>query len=141
MKVVRRKRARPASGTEREDKALRLCVHEGLEFEEIAQKLGFKSSAAARRAVERAAARLPDYDDKQYRGMMTERLEHLYRLALGKAEEDGCAAIRVAAGISVQQAKLNGVGVARKRREMGASEGAAPMTVVREVLDRIGEKS
>ncbi len=116
---------------------MRLRVHEGINFQKIAELVGFKDAAAAQRAVERAIRRLPLYPPDQFQRMTTERLEHLYYLIHRKAEEDDATAIKVAAGIAAQQAKLNGV----DGKKNGGEEETTriPITAAREVLDRFNK--
>ncbi len=113
---------------------MRLRVHEGMEFAQIAKKVGFKDAAEAQRAVERAIRRLPCYPPDQVQRMTTERLEHLYNLAHRRARKDGTTAIKAAAGIAGQQAKLNGA----DGRKKGGEEESARISIAaaREALKR-----
>src|SRR5215469_16699432 len=98
------RRKEPLTGVALEDEAGRLRLHDGMEFPEIARKLGMESAAAAQEAVDRAVVRLPAYEADRYRRMMTERLEHLYAVAHQKAKGKGAAAlIKTAANIVGQQ--------------------------------------
>jgi hypothetical protein len=126
-------------GAERDDEALRLRLHEALEFREIAGKLGYPNTAGARRAVERAIGRLPKHQAEEYRRMMTERLEHLYHLVHQKAQDGDPDAIKVAAGIAGQQAKLYGTGGSRKV-EPGKESAVIPITLARQIIGTVARR-
>jgi Tfp pilus assembly pilus retraction ATPase PilT len=133
---TRAKSGAALKGAARDDEALRLRLHEGKEFREIAEALNYRTASDARRAVDRAIRRLPKQEEEQYRQMMTERLEHLYVLAYKKAQKD-VGAIKIAAGIVSEQVKLNGLKGAKGTEAGGKGGAQISITTAREVLEAI----
>lgn len=106
---------RPTRETAKQRKAVHLREIEGLSFQEIAEQLGYRHRASAKKAYD-AAVKAGDLDltDSEHRQLLVRRYERLYAIAAKKAETD-LAAVREASRLLDKIARIKALDVAPTR--------------------------
>ena len=108
---------RPSREVAKQREAVRLHDVEGLTFQEIAERLGYRHRGSAKKAYD-AGVRAGDLDltDSEHRQLLVRRYERMYTIAAKKAEaEQDMAALREAGRFLDKIARIKALDIAPTR--------------------------
>ena len=108
---------RPSRELAKQREAVRLHDVEGLTFQEIAERLGYRHRGSAKKAYD-AGVRTGDLDltDSEHRQLLVRRYERLYAIAAKKADqEQDLAALREAGKLLDKIARIKALDLAPTR--------------------------
>lgn len=108
---------RPTRETAKQREAVRLREIEGLSFQEIAERLGYRHRGSAKKAYD-AGVKAGDVDltDSEHRQLLVRRYERMYSIAAKQAEKDQDITALRAAGVFLDKiARIKALDVAPTR--------------------------